>query len=48
MLSVKEVDLTNNGFKYYLPVSTKYTEKRPTITTYKELLLHIKQNKHNN
>ena len=23
MLSVKEVDLTNNGFKYYLPVSTK-------------------------
>ena len=23
MLSVKQVDLTNNEFKYYLPVSTK-------------------------
>ena len=29
-------------------ISTKFTEKGQTITTYKELLLYINQNKHNN
>ena len=28
-------------------ISTKFTEKGQTITTYKELLLYIKQNKRN-